>query len=313
VFEALGVPYELPEQAQAARLLWSDAGVSRVTGALDRTRWELDRADEVTRTASGKLAAEKLVAVARLRYAEERHDDAEVLYRAALDLDPECVDALVGLGWLVWQVNNDLEEGEHLLREAVRLGPNHVGALAGLGSLLFEESDELQTAEAHLRSALELAPENVFAMFILAQLRRNLNDLDDAERLIREALRLEPNNAPLWVHWGGFLASARQNYADAEVALNYAIRLHPRSANAHHSLALLLHTKVGRYTEALSHYRLALRAIDPDEDPNLLANYAGLLRCFEEPTDDEDAPRAYEYLRDAERCLLDYADKKRHK
>ena len=75
--------------------------MSRVTGALDRTRWELARADEATRTASGKLAAEKLVAVARLRWGEQRTDDAEALYRAALELDPACVDACPSraLGW----------------------------------------------------------------------------------------------------------------------------------------------------------------------------------------------------------------------
>ncbi|MBK7759257.1 MAG: hypothetical protein IPI35_23265 [Deltaproteobacteria bacterium] len=128
VFEALNVPYEPPEQAQGPRLRLSDAGVSRVTGALDRTRWELDRADEMTLSAGGKLAAEKLVAVARLRNDEQRYDDAEALYRAALELDPACVDALADLGWLVWRVNKDPEE------EAVAVaGGGAAGAGTGWG------------------------------------------------------------------------------------------------------------------------------------------------------------------------------------
>lgn len=309
VFEALGVDYELSEQAQAARLLWSDAGVSRVTGALDRTRWELDRADEVTRSASGKLAAEKLVAVARLRWDEGRTDDAEALYRAALELDPECVDALAELGWLVWTFNKDANEGERLLRDAVRLGPDHVGALENLGALLFVESDELQTAETHLRHALELSPEDTFVMKMLGQICLRLDEPDEAERLLRAALSLNPHDPELLGVLGNLLSSVRQDYAGSETILRHAIHIDPGSVYARLSLAGLLHTKVGRYTEALQQYNLALSKDAPEENPLLLANYAGLLLCFEQPTDDEFAPRAYEYLRDAEWCLLDNANK----
>lgn len=310
VFDALGVEYELAEQAQAARLLWSDAGVSRVTGALDRTRWELDRADEMTRSVGGKLAAEKLVAVARLRWNEQRDDDAEALYRAALELDPGCVDALAELGRLVWVVNDDAEEGERLLQEAVRLGPDHVFALWNLGGLLYDVTQEYQDAEPLLRHALELAPENTYALMTLGQVRWRLNDLSEAERLIQEVLRLDPTDSDAWAVWGEFLSSIPHRRSEAEEAYRHAIGLHTRPSAAHIGLADLLHSHLGRYAEALHHYKLALSIDGPEASAILLANYAGLLLCFEQPTDDPLAPRAYEYLRDAEQSLLNDAHAK---
>lgn len=300
VFDALGVEYELAEQAQAARLLWSDAGVSRVTGALDRTRWELDRADEMTRSVGGKLAAEKLVAVARLRWDEERTDDAEALYRAALELDPGCVDALAELGWLVWAVNDDADEGERLLREAVRLDPDHVFALVNLGWLLFDKDVELQTTESHLRHALELAPENTDALRVLGQVRWTLDDPEEGDRLLREALRLNPDDAIAWLILGDLLCDEREEFDEALACFQTALRLRPRLKSAHNSLALLLHTNLGRPEEALPHYRAAIDPSDPD--PNLLANFIGLLLATGSKSD---ATEAISYLRDVERQLLD--------
>jgi tetratricopeptide (TPR) repeat protein len=298
VFEALGVDYELPEQAQAARLLWSDAGVSRVTGALDRTRWELDRADETTRTASGKLAAEKLVAVARLRNDEQRYDDAEALYRAALECDPGCADALAGLGWIAQRIKKAPDEAERLLREAVRLAPDHVDALNDLAELLIRAKSDLPTAETHLRHGLKLAPENTIAMVNLARIQGYIGNHDEAELLLREAIRLEPDFFLAWIALGIHLMDNRPDYAEAEQCLQTAVRLKPNLRKVHGALALLLQCKLERPKEAIPYYRFAL---DQPPDPNYLANLAGLLLASGEPPN---VAEAIQHIRQCEELLL---------
>lgn len=300
VFEALGVDYELPEQAQAARLLWSDAGVSRVTGALDRTRWELDRADETTRTASGKLAAEKLVAVARLRRDERRHDDAEALYRAALELDPGCVDALAGLGRVVWTVNKEVDEGERLLHEAVRLDPNHRAALFDLAMLKYDERNENNAAAALLSRLELLMPDNSNLMTLSGAAHRDNNDIDTAENYFREALRIEPENAAAWSSLGGLLEDDRKAYSEAEKCFREAIRIDPSSMYAHYCLANLLHLELGRPEEALFHYHRSLDSAN--DEPGFIINYIGLLLAYDQQ---EDTTEIAVRLRYAEALLLE--------
>lgn len=312
VFETLGLPYELHGQAQDARMLLSDARMNTRTGALDRVRWELDRADEMTRTARGKLAAEKLVAVARLRWDEWQQDDYENvvgLYRDALECDPECVDALAELGKIMWEIYKNTDEGEQLLREAVRLSPNHVQALIDLGTLLRQKSrssetmtHELQTAETYLRRARDLAPENREAMIELARVRGLFGDYEEAERILRELLLIWPSDADAWRALGQVLSFERRDYAKAEQCFQTAITFAPYSKPTHSSLALLLHCRLGRAQEALSHYQHVCAFPGPDPEPNLLANYGGLLLALD---DQSDAGEGAYLLMRAERSLLD--------
>jgi tetratricopeptide (TPR) repeat protein len=77
-----------------------------------------------------------------------------------------------------------------------------------------------------------------------------------ALRLLQEALRAEPNNAPLW-NLAGSSAKALGQATEAERCWRCALALAPDYADAHHNLGMLLHEQQ-RITEAVAAYRQAL-------------------------------------------------------
>ncbi|MBK7759258.1 MAG: tetratricopeptide repeat protein [Deltaproteobacteria bacterium] len=155
-------------------------------------------------------------------------------------------------------------------------------------------------ADRLLREALRLDPKDTHALRVLGQVRWSLNDYDEAERLLREAVRLDPDDSAAWRVLGTLLERVppEETMQKVVACLQNIVRLEPHLKSAHESLAFLLHCKLGRHQEALAHYRAALDSTAPD--PNLLANLAGLLLSTEVFLN---VMEALEYLRDAERRL----------
>jgi tetratricopeptide (TPR) repeat protein len=83
-------------------------------------------------------------------------DEAAALYRRAIGLDADFMEAHVDLAGLLWRLE-DFDGALHHAQRAVQLAPDHPFAVRILGTALLS-LNRLQEAEVQLRRALELEP-----------------------------------------------------------------------------------------------------------------------------------------------------------
>jgi len=205
--------------------------------------------------------------------------EAERLYRQALDIDPDYFDALHMFGLLARQVGrndiaveliekalqsnrspaalNDLGQAYHALarleeavrcyQEATELKPDYVTAYNNLGVVL-QESGRAAEAERAYRQALAIRPGIAEIYCNLANALQDLGRFEEAEQACLHALTLNPDLAA--AH--NSLGNALQNLGrleEAEQACLRALSIQPAYAKAYNNLGTILHA-LGRLAEA---------------------------------------------------------------
>jgi predicted Zn-dependent protease len=117
----------------------------------------------------------------------------------------------------------------------------HVAAFAALG----RQSD----AVAHYRQLVSRAPDSPVATHALAVALNAANQPQEAERVVGEALsRTRPTAALHHTHARSLITLER--FDPAELALRECVRLEPRLAEAHNSLAQLIWMRTGNMIES---------------------------------------------------------------
>ena len=116
-------------------------------------------------------------------------------------------------------------------------------------------------ALAEYERVLALDPANFTAMRRLSNLydrRGGKEDFKKAEELYRKVAKARPNDADVWNDWGVslYLRAGKDNWAEAEKKLREAVRLDPQSARAHCNLGKVL-GQTERYEEAYREFRAA--------------------------------------------------------
>jgi len=143
----------------------------------------------------------------------------------------------------------------------------HVAAYAALG----RQSE----AVANYRRLVALSPDNPIASHALAVALNSANQPEDAERVVRETLcRTRPTAALHHTHARSLITLER--FDEAELALNECVRMEPRLAEAHNSLAQLIWMRTGDIIEATRVLDLALEKYAHDDA--LWATKAALLQ-----------------------------------
>lgn len=123
-------------------------------------------------------------------------DEAIPLYREALELHPDFMEAHVNLAGVLWRVG-DYDGAEAHARSAVALAPDHPYAVRILGTALLHQSRPAE-AEAVLRRALLLQPGFALASIDLALAQLLAGNMDegwasyhqrwaDTQRMVRPA------------------------------------------------------------------------------------------------------------------------------
>ncbi|MGH7178706.1 MAG: tetratricopeptide repeat protein [Tepidisphaeraceae bacterium] len=198
-----------------------------------------------------------------------RFVEAETVYRAILDQDPDQPETLNLLGALALQVRQ-FDAAIELTRKAASLRPELASAHSNLGEAL-RLSGRLDEAVVSLNRAIELNPSLPEAHHNLGKayevLRRydeseqaqrravalvgnnaafhnalgvaleKLDRLDEAEQSYRKAVALDPNFAEAWINLGVILRHQRK----IEEALGYlerGARIKPEFADAHFNIGL---------------------------------------------------------------------------
>ncbi len=259
-----------------------------------------------------------------LRLADCFRDDgdlraAEAEYRAAIDIDPARVEALLGLSGVLLR-QGDPSAARPVLLRCCELAPDSVQAWDGLGLACSGLSDPL-SAESAYAAAQRLAPGDiglalrrseaaVAAGFTEAELGRlvdataanpldiaqltargvmliRLGRRDEAVDILEAAAALAPNEAIPAIELAGALIHTSRHGA-AEAALTAAIALAPEQWLLRNNRAVVL-MRLHRFREA--HDELAALMHDQGEQPGLLCNLSTVLTALGEQTEGLEAAR----------------------
>jgi len=206
---------------------------------------------------------------------------AESLLRRALDIDPKWAPTLTTLAELLLSAGRSAEAVPLLQRAVQGSTPYSRAALvlvrhhlaAGQPALALEIATPLCNsgnldgdlallhvaacaalgrqgeAVANYRRLVELAPDNPVLTHVLAVALNAANQPAESERLVRQTLsRTRPTAAIHYTHAQSLITLER--FDQAEAALRECVRLEPRRAEAHDSLAQLIWMRTGNIMEA---------------------------------------------------------------
>lgn len=177
------------------------------------------------------------VATAIAQHQAGRLEDAEVLYRRVLAVNPSEIDALRLLGVLRFQ-RGDGTEAQQWLHKALRVAPAHAKAHDNLGFVL-SGLGQLDAALVALRRAVELEPRNSSFLFNLANLLTTMQRLDDAAEVLKLLVAADPGH----VTGHQLMATILLKKGDGRGALEHldiCVKLGAASAGTHGHRAIAL-------------------------------------------------------------------------
>src|SRR5262249_44770431 len=177
----------------------------------------------------------------------------------AAALAPEKADIRNSLGFALRALRRD-KEAEAAFRAAIERDPNFIEAHYQLGNLL-REAKRHSDAEASYRRVLALVPGHVQAHNNLGAALGEQRRFEEAADQFRRAAELRPEYAEAYSNLAHALRAMGRS-EEAEGACRRAIALAPRLAVAHLNLGLALQD-LGRMEEGLASFRRA-SALDPD-------------------------------------------------
>ncbi len=238
---------------------------------------------------SGDQAGPKSLAAERFNEAAARHvggqmAEAEALYRAALELQPDHVEALGNLAAICAQTGR-FDEAETLCRRALALRPDFAPALNTLGIVL-RRLNRFEEAVVCYRQALEIAPDDVATWGNLGLALRALGRHEDSVFPFERAVALQPTRASNHLSLGNALSDLGR-LAEAEAVYRQAIALDANYAEAHGNLGSVLR-KLGRLDEAETELSTALRL-----NPKLISTRYNLANAHKDALRFEAAITAY--------------------
>src|SRR6185369_2900864 len=131
--------------------------------------------------------------------------------------------------------------------------------LANLAAIQLE-ANHLDEAEKHIKAALALTPDDAYSLSILGNLKYREGKYDDALDALSRAAKIDPQNAEVQ-NYLGLALSQKGLRVPAETALRKAIQLQPNYGSAHNNLAVIYATQQPPSLElARWHYQRALDA-----------------------------------------------------
>ena len=213
--------------------------------------------------ALAQLSPDALSDRARELASAGKAEQAEVLWRQAVEAAPAHFASLFNLGFLSLQRRKEAEAAEWLSR-AARVNPKDFNTHYLLGTA-FARQDKTDDALRAWREALALQPGNRKLMQAMCVEYGKGRYFEEAARLAELAIRGAPEDASLY-----FLAmQARQDAGQHEEAFRWARRAlekFPGSARANFEVGFHLH-KSGRWDEAMPYFEKAMAADPGYEEP----------------------------------------------
>ncbi|HEY1159102.1 MAG TPA: tetratricopeptide repeat protein [Terracidiphilus sp.] len=182
--------------------------------------------------------------------AQNRLDDAESLYRRAVDANPKSFEAHLSLGLLLAR-QGKVDDARPELAVATNLDPGDAGpaikarawrALAEIDRPGPGSAGDTTEASNDLLEALKLTPETPADTLLAASLADDAGQYQAAEAAYRRVLVEDPNSAPANAGLAHLLI-ARKQYPEAETLLRTALKQSPDDPALNAQLATVLATQ----------------------------------------------------------------------
>jgi tetratricopeptide (TPR) repeat protein len=170
---------------------------------------------------------------------ERLFDEAESLFRAAVEANPEFDKALHNLAG-IYLGRGRLEEAESVCREALRLKPGSADGHNTLGEIL-RRLGRFEEAEQAYLEAIRLSPLFVIPSGNLSAMADELGRLDVAEEHARRVVRLKPGTATGRIRLARILVK-RQEPGEAVELLREVLAADADNLSALNDLARILAT-----------------------------------------------------------------------
>lgn len=183
-----------------------------------------------------------------------RLDEAEAIYRKALETNPGHPGVLHSLGLVAHQSGRSEEAVEYIER-AIRIDssiPEYFNNLAQVYRSLRRPGE----AERCCRAALRLKPDFTQARSNLAVALHEQSKLGEALEEYRQVLAAAPHDAVAYSNLGA-LFQAQGKFDAAETQYRMALTKDPKTVEALNNLGFLLGVQ-GRFDESLDHFEKAL-------------------------------------------------------
>ena len=251
-----------------------DEIATRISGNLEVTLTDSQKARLTERAALNADAYERYL---KGRYfwnqrTNEGYRNAIEMFRQAIDLEPNYARAYVGLADAQAFVEvpgvSSIEQYETAfgtISKALEIDAELGEAHATMGLLLQNKDWDFAGAERQYREAIELSPSYASAFHWYGELLTQLQRIDEALGMLRQASALDPLSSAIRSDIGLTRYFAR-DFDSAIDALQQSIAADPSFGRTYHYLAKVL-AHVGRYDEAVLAQQKAwvLSGDDPQE------------------------------------------------
>jgi tetratricopeptide (TPR) repeat protein len=206
-------------------------------------------------------------------YEEGKLDDAVVVCREILSIQPNYPDAVHLLGVLYYQFK-DYTRAVSYIEKALQLDPNDFYASFLLGTLS-QEQGNIEKAANWFQKTIELNPSFADAHYNLAIILEKTDQLEKALISYKESLALNPNLADVHNNLGNLLLKLKR-FDEAVPYLVKALQLNPGYVLALNNMGMALKGQ-GHLDEAILHFRKAIEL-----DPSFADAYCNLAIVLKE-------------------------------
>lgn len=232
-----------------ARLLRGEVLV--VLGRFEQALVDIEAAIEGSR--SPRHRARALAAKAQALMGQGDPASAEAVARRALGEAPDHSFAVLALA-KVLRARGKVARGREVLEAAVARKPRDLSLICEL-AVFHDALGEPAKAEATLRKALAVSATHPVACYNLAQLRFKARDLDEAMRLISDALEIAPRSVD-YRYLRALISSGRGQAQDALADLDAALEVDPKDLRCRVNRGGI-YLKLRRYDLATADFRVA--------------------------------------------------------
>lgn len=218
-------------------------------------------------------------------------------YRKALELNPQNVRAHRTLGFLLFNVKEQYDEGLMHLQTALELDPRDPRTHHDLGMALLYRG-QLDSGSAHLRTAIRGMPHGLGLQYDPIRMRHALGQallaqgrLAEAADCMSDLLRLDPNCAE--AHYGLALAlTGTERPRDVIAHYTKAVRIRPEVDNSPmlHDFIAGYYADCRAFKQALAHQMRALELARVSGDPALIGPIEERLRIHRQLFESAGAP-----------------------